>query len=60
MQSDINLPLILTFKETQEFLHIGRNLLLDLIHSGEIPAFMVGNRWRIRKEDLLEFIENQI
>lgn len=53
-------PMILTFKDVQEILHIGRNLLLDLLHSGELPGFMVGNRWRIRKEDLIQYIEDQI
>lgn len=52
-------PYILTFKQVQEILHIGRNLLLDLLHAGEIPGFMVGNRWRVRKSDLIDFIENQ-
>lgn len=53
-------PYILTFKQVQEILHIGRNLLLDLLHAGAIPGFMVGNRWRIRQEDLLDYIESQL
>ena len=43
------LPAILTFAEAVEYLYIGRNTLLKLLHK-------VGNRWRIKKEDLLEFM----
>ena len=50
------LPAILTFAETVEYLYIGRNTLLKLLHNGTIKGFKVGNRWRIKKEDLLEFM----
>ena len=50
------LPAILTFSETVEYLYIGRNTLLKLLHNGNIKGFKVGNRWRIKKEDLLEFM----
>ena len=50
------LPAILTFAEAEEYLYIGRNTLLKLLHNGTIKGFKVGNRWRIKKEDLLEFM----
>ena len=50
------LPAILTFAEAVEYLYIGRNTLLKLLHNGTIKGFKVGNRWRIKKEDLLEFM----
>lgn len=50
------LPAILTFAEAVEYLYIGRNTLLKLLHNGTIKGFKVGNRWRIKKEDLLEQI----
>ena len=50
------LPAILTFSETVEYLYIGRYTLLKLLHNGTIKGFKVGNRWRIKKEDLLEFM----
>ena len=40
-------PDVLNFKQVQEILHIGKNLLLDLLNSGELPAFKVGKLWRV-------------
>jgi excisionase family DNA binding protein len=45
-----NIPEIMTFKECQQLLKIGKNTLLDLIHNGELDAFKIGNRWKITKE----------
>ncbi len=49
-------PMILTLKQCQEILQIGKNLMLYLIHNEEIPAFRVGKQWRIRRQDLENFI----
>ena len=43
---------ILTLKELQELLHIGKNTALRLVQSGEIEAFRVGKQWRITKGNL--------
>ena len=53
------IPEIMTFKECQEFLKVGKNTLLDLIHNQEIEAFKIGNRWKIPRESLEEFIRHQ-
>lgn len=50
---------ILTFKECQKLLKIGKNTLLDLIHNGEIEAFKIGNRWKIPKECVLEYLRHK-
>ena len=52
----LNIPEIMTFNECKEILKIGKNTLLDLIHNGELVAFKVGNRWKITKESVEEFI----
>ncbi|MHC1694114.1 MAG: helix-turn-helix domain-containing protein [Eubacteriales bacterium] len=52
-----DLPEILTLKECQIALNIGKNLMLNLIKTGKIPAFRVGNRWRINKKNLREFTD---
>ena len=52
-------PDILTFKECQNLLKIGKNTLLVLIHQGDIEAFKIGNRWKIPKQAVLEFICNK-
>lgn len=54
------IPEIMTFKECQQFLKIGKNTLLDLIHNREIDAFKIGNRWKIPKESVVEFIRNHV
>jgi len=54
------LPYILDFKQTKSFLKIGRNTLLMLLQTGMLPAFKLGNKWRIRRDDLEEFIEEQL
>lgn len=51
------IPDIMTFKECQNLLKVGKNTLLDLIHSGEIEAFKIDNRWKIPKECVLEFLK---
>ena len=52
-------PEILTLKQCQEILQIGKNLMLFLVHNEEIPAFKVGKQWRIKKSDLERYIEDR-
>lgn len=52
-------PEILTLKQCQKILQIGKNLMLFLVHNEEIPAFRVGKQWRIRKSDLERYIEDR-
>ena len=54
-----NIPEIMTFKECQELLKIGKNMLLELLHTRQIEGFRIGNRWRITKESVVEFIERK-
>ena len=46
---------ILTLKELQELLHIGKNTALRLVQSGEIEAFRVGNQWRITQNSIKKY-----
>ena len=50
-------PEIMAFKECQKLLKVGKNTLLDLIHNGEIEAFKIGNRWKIPRNCVLEFLK---
>lgn len=54
-----NIPEIMTFKECQELLKVGKNTLLELLHTRQIEGFRIGNRWRITKESVVEFIERR-
>lgn len=47
---------VLTLKDLQELLHIGKNTALRLVQSGEIEAFRVGNQWRILKGSVVKYI----
>ena len=47
---------ILTLKELQELLHIGKNTALRLVQSGEIEGFRVGKQWRITRNSIISYI----
>lgn len=51
-----SIPEIMTLKECQTILKVGKNTMLDLIHSGKIYAFKIGSRWKIPREGVVEFI----
>lgn len=52
------IPPIMTFKECQHILHIGKNNLLAMLHDGRLQGFRIGSQWRITREELEEFIEH--
>lgn len=54
-----NIPEILTLKECQQLLKVGKNTMLDLLHDKKIEGFKIGNRWKIPKESIVEFIERR-
>lgn len=47
---------ILTLKDLQELLNIGKNTALRLVQSGEIEAFRVGKQWRVSKENVAKYV----
>ena len=51
------IPEIMTFKECQKVLKVGKNTLLDLIHTNQVEAFKVGSLWKIPKQSVIEFIQ---
>ena len=51
---------ILTLKELQELLHIGKNTALRLVQSGEIEAFRAGKQWRVMKESVARYIRKML
>jgi hypothetical protein len=51
-----NYPDLLTRKQTQELLHMGKNRILDYIHTGRLRALLLNGRYLILKDDLLDFI----
>ena len=51
---------ILTLKDLQVLLHIGKNTALRLVQSGEIEAFRVGKQWRIVKDSIIKYIKKMM
>lgn len=52
-----HVPDILTFNECKHLLKVRKNTLLNLLHNGTIEAFRIGNRWKIPKSAVIEFIK---
>ena len=50
-------PDLLTRKQAQELLQVGKNTILNLINDGYLPAMIIANSYRIKKDDWIEFIE---
>lgn len=49
-------PDLLTRKQTQELLHVGKNRILNYIHTGRLRAMVLDGRYLITKDDVLDFI----
>lgn len=49
-------PDLLTRKQTQELLHMGKNRILEYIHTGRLYALVLDGRYLILKEDIVDFI----
>lgn len=52
---------IISVAQACKFLGVHRNTLYKLISEGEIPAFRLttGGRWKFRKSELEEWLENR-
>lgn len=51
------LPRLLNFKQTMEYLEIGKNALLELLQSGELKGFKLKGSWRIHEDDINDYID---
>ena len=54
------IPYIMTRREAQTILRVGKNTMLKFIHDELIPTKKIGNKFYILREDLLEFINNSV
>ena len=48
---------ILTLEEAMAYLKVGRNKMLFLAKSGEVPAKKIGKSWRFSRRKLKEYVE---
>lgn len=51
-----NYPDVVTVKEMQAMLRIGRKAAYDLVHSGAIPSVRVGSSYLITKKSIENFL----
>lgn len=51
-------PDIVSVKQLQEMLHIGKNRALELLHSRQISCIRIGYVFKIPKTNVIEFINN--
>ena len=50
---------ILTVEDVMEILNIGKNAAYDLFRSGDIKCFRLKNRWKVPKQAVIDYINNQ-
>ena len=54
-----NIPEIMTVKECCAILKVGKNTLLEMLNNRILDGFKIGNRWKIPKESVVEFIRHR-
>ena len=54
-----NIPEIMTVKECCAILKVGKNTMLEMLNNRIIDGFKIGNRWKIPKESVVEFIRHR-
>lgn len=51
-------PDVLSVRDLMEILGCGKASCYFLLHNGIIPSFRVGNRFKVSKESVLEYIRS--
>ena len=51
---------VMTLKEARIILNLGRSKMSELVKKGTIYAVKIGRCYRIRREDLIEFLDNSM
>ena len=47
---------LMTVKEVAKYLHVVQLTVYRMIDRGDLPAIKVGSRWRIRRQDLEDYL----
>ncbi len=53
-------PVICTCADVAKLFHCTVEKVQRMAQAGDIPAFRLGQEWRLRKEDVMAYIEGQI
>jgi excisionase family DNA binding protein len=48
---------LMTVKEVARYLHVVQLTVYRMIDRGDLPAVKVGSRWRIRRQDLEDYLK---
>ena len=48
---------LMTVKEVARYLHVVQLTVYRMIDRGDLPAIKVGSRWRIRRQDLEDYLK---
>ena len=51
---------LLTVMEAAEKLKVGKSTVYNILQSGELPAVRIRSAWRIREQDLEDYVERMI
>ena len=54
-----NLPNVVSPKEMQTYFGISRSTTYRIFHDASFPAFHIGNRLLVRRDELLDWLEQQ-
>ena len=54
------MPRLLKPREAAEYLGLGYETLIELIHAGEVPACKIGGTWRVPEDALQKCIESKL
>ena len=54
-----NLPNVVSPKEVQTYFGISRSTTYRIFHDASFPAFHIGNRLLVRRDELLDWLEQQ-
>lgn len=51
---------IFTMHELADYLKLNEKTAYRLVAQGEIPGFKVGGSWRFRREDIIDWVKEQM
>lgn len=56
-KSKSDYPEIMTISQVAEYFQISEVTTYKLVQEGSIPGFKIGRHWRVKRDDLDQFIE---
>lgn len=60
IKDEQELPLVLTPMDVAKVLGVSRNTAYEVVHSKGFPAFKVGNQYRIQRDKLFQWMDENV